>query len=82
MSPRGWGVTTQHGNTVYVHVLEWNDPLLALPSLPGRVVSARRLVGGEAVPVTETGAGVPLALPVRRTGEVDLVVALQLRPRQ
>ena len=80
--PRAWGVTTRHGNTVYVHVLDWADPLLSLPPLPGRVVSARRLVGGDAVPVTETGAGVTLALPTRRPGEVDLVVMLQLAPRQ
>lgn len=82
VSPRPWGVTTRHGNTVYVHILEWGDPLLALPPLPGRVVSARRLVGGDAVPVTETGAGVTLALPARRAGEVDLVVKLLLEPRQ
>src|SRR5258708_39279621 len=25
-----WGVTTQRGATVYVHVLDWNQPVLAL----------------------------------------------------
>ena len=81
VNPHAWGVTTRHGNTVYVHVLDWEDPLLSLPPLPGRVVSARRLVGGALVSVTETGAGVTLALPPRRPGEVDLVVALTLEPR-
>ena len=81
MNPHAWGVTTRHGNTVYVHVLDWEDPLLSLPPLPGRVVSARRLVGGALVSVTQTGAGVTLALPPRRPGEVDLEVALTLEPR-
>ena len=36
LAPRPWGVTTQLGDTVYVHVLSWSDPELALPPLPGR----------------------------------------------
>jgi len=27
--PRSWGVTTQRGDTVFVHVLDWSDPVLA-----------------------------------------------------
>src|SRR6185295_14412496 len=29
--PRPWGVTTQKGDRVFVHVLEWKDAVLALP---------------------------------------------------
>jgi len=35
IAPRSWGVTTARGDTVFVHVLDWNDPTLALPVLAG-----------------------------------------------
>src|SRR5689334_11978453 len=35
--PGDWGVTTQKGDTVYVHVLHWNAQMLALPPLPRKV---------------------------------------------
>ena len=30
LPPRPWGVTTQKGNRVYVHVLDWKDAVLSL----------------------------------------------------
>src|SRR5690349_14745124 len=44
--PRAWGATTRRGDTVFVHVLDWPDPLLALPPLGGPVRAARLLRGG------------------------------------
>ena len=46
ISPRPWGVTTQKGNKVYVHILDWQDASLALPPLPGKVKSVRFLKDG------------------------------------
>ena len=80
IAPRPWGVTTQKGDRVFVHVLTWQDPELSLPSLPRRVRSASLLVGGARVPVRETPAGVTLTLPPRAAGEVDQVVVLGLAP--
>jgi len=78
VAPRPWGVTTWKGDTVYVHVLDWQDPSLALPSLPRRVRAAH-LLGGAAVPFTETASGVVLTLP--ETGDaIDRIVALELAP--
>ena len=73
VSPRSWGVTTQRGDTVFVHVLDWNDRALALPALPGRW-KARTWPGGAAVVLTQTDAGITLALPA--DSSVDRVVAL------
>ncbi|MBI1967149.1 MAG: alpha-L-fucosidase [Gemmatimonadetes bacterium] len=74
--PRPWGVTTQRGDTVYVHVLELTDRQLALPALPGRVRSARVLIGGRTVWFADTPDGVTLTLPPRATDEIDQVIAL------
>jgi alpha-L-fucosidase len=63
ITPRPWGVTTQKGDAVYVHVLDWSDPVLALPALPRKVRSARLLRGGGPVAVQQTASGLTLSLP-------------------
>jgi alpha-L-fucosidase len=80
ITPRPWGVTTQRGDRVYVHVLDWRDLMLALPALPRRVRAATLLADGSRVAFRETAGGVTLTLPPRLAGEVDQVVVLELRP--
>jgi len=74
--PRNWGATTRRGDTVYVHVLDWADRMLAIPSLGARVRRATVLGTGEVIPFTETPAGVTLTLPAGRSNEYDEVVVL------
>jgi alpha-L-fucosidase len=78
--PRAWGVTTQSGDRVYVHVLDWADDDLSLPPLPRRVRAASVFFGGAALPFREAPSGVTITLPPRNPGDVDLVVALDLVP--
>ena len=33
LPPRDWGAITTRENKVYVHVLEWKDPVLAIPPI-------------------------------------------------
>jgi alpha-L-fucosidase len=80
ITPRPWGVTTQKGDTVYVHVLDSEDRALLLPALPRRVKSARRL-GGEPVGVEQTAAGVTLTLGDGARDPYDTVVALEMAAR-
>jgi alpha-L-fucosidase len=77
VSPREWGATTQRGDTVFVHVLNWRDRQLALPNI-GRVVRATMLVGGAPVPYIETADGMTLSLP-GDANDPDRVVVLVLR---
>jgi alpha-L-fucosidase len=74
--PRPWGATTRRGDTVFVHVLDWSDRQLSIPSLGAPVRRATLLVGAQAVPFRETDAGVTLTLPARRSDEYDQVVVL------
>jgi alpha-L-fucosidase len=76
--PRPWGVTTQRGDTVYVHVLDWADPELALPPLDRRVRAAQLLESGRPVPFRAGRDGVVLRLPPREASIVDQVIALHL----
>jgi alpha-L-fucosidase len=81
--PRDWGVTTQRGDTVFVHVLNWPDRMLSLPPLGARVIGARMLNGGTRVDVTQTEGGITLTLPPGAKDEADRVVVLatEHRPR-
>jgi alpha-L-fucosidase len=76
--PGDWGVTTQKENKVYVHVLNWSAPLLALPPVAEKVVSANRLVGQAAVEFTQNADGIVLKVPPASQDEADRVVVLTL----
>jgi alpha-L-fucosidase len=74
--PGDWGVTTQKENKIYVHVLNWGSPLLALPPIAGKISSAHMLLGGESVDVTQNADGVILKLRPQSKDEVDRVILL------
>ena len=78
LDPEPWGVTTQRANTVYVHVLDWATPLLALPELPGRIQSARVLRTEESTSWDDFQGAVILRLPDRPEAVIDEVIALEI----
>lgn len=73
VGPRNWGVTTQTATKVYVHVLDWQDELLAVPSL-GKVSNAR-LLNGQKVEMSASGSSVLFRLPAQRDG-IDTIIVL------
>jgi len=64
-----------------VHVLDWPDQVLALPPIPGVVLSAVMLSTNAPVKFTQSGAGVTLNVPMVGD-EIDRVVALTLAKRK
>lgn len=78
LTPRPWGVTTQKGDTVYVHLMHGVDAVVSLPALPRRVLRASLLAGGAPVTVTNSAGAVTLTLPRRDMDTPDQVVALVL----
>ena len=76
--PGDWGVTTQKGNKIYVHVLNWGSPLLALPPIAGKVSAAQSLIDGAKADFTQNADGVILKLPAMKSDEVDRVIVLTL----
>jgi alpha-L-fucosidase len=81
VAPREWGVTTQRGDTVFVHVLDWPDRMLSLPDFGARVVRAWMLTNTERVGVAQSESGVTLTLPPAARDEPDRVVVLETRKR-
>lgn len=76
LAPRAWGVTTQVGNRVYVHVLDWTDATLILPLK--NVRSARLLRDGSPVRLKTRSDGVEITLPPAQADEWDRVVRLDV----
>jgi alpha-L-fucosidase len=76
--PGDWGVTTHKENKIYVHVLNWSFPLLALPPIAEKISSAQMLLGGEPVAVTQNTDGVVLKLRPSGKDEVDRVVVMSI----
>ncbi len=79
--PRPWGVTTQRGDTVFVHVLDWPDRMLSLPDWGARVAGASLLSDGARVGVAQSESGVALTLPRAAPDEIDRVIVLKTTQR-
>lgn len=78
VAPHDWGVTTQKGNTLYVHILDCQDKALFLPITTKRVDKACMFAGKAPVKVQKVAGGVVLNLPSAPKG-VDTIVELTLR---
>src|ERR1700756_4803226 len=78
IAPDDWGVTTQKGDTVYVHVLNWKAPLLPLPPFSRKITSAQELIQGTKLQVAQSDNGVVLPLFPAEKGQTDRVVVLTL----
>jgi alpha-L-fucosidase len=75
--PRDWGVTTRRGDTVYVHVLDWKDPALAMPALDARVLRAWALATREPVDVVQSAESLTIRLGTSHLGDPDRVIVLE-----
>jgi alpha-L-fucosidase len=78
ITPRPWGVTTQKANKIYLHILDWPDPMLALPKLAQRIKSARFLKDGSQAELAAIDDGFLLKIPPGVVDEYDTVVVLEL----
>lgn len=78
VAPHDWGVTTQRGKTLYVHILKGEDRGLYLP-LPRRQVRQAVMFNSRAkVSVIASGDGTTITLPSTPTG-IDTIVEVTLR---
>ena len=73
-----WGVTTQRGSRVYVHVLDWNQPVLVLAGVPKSVRAARLMRDESSVDFSTVNGGLVLKIPKAQPEEADRVIVLEL----
>src|SRR3984893_11552404 len=65
ITPRSWGVSTQKGAEVFLHVLDWKDEYLALPDIPG-IAGAHRYGSNAQLELKTLSGGLLLPLPAQK----------------
>jgi alpha-L-fucosidase len=79
LTPRPWGVTTRKGNKVYLHILNWPDPVLAMPRMPKKVKSVTFLKDSSKVEYLEHDKyGFFIRSPQGFSDEYDTIVVVEL----
>jgi alpha-L-fucosidase len=79
LSAREWGVMTQNGNKIYIHVLNRQDETLTLPKVGKKVVSAKLFADKSTVKFLENDFGLSLQIPKSKMNEVDTVIELEIK---
>ena len=77
IAPHDWGVSTQRGNKLYIHILNCMDTSLFLPTGRHKVKSATVYGTNQRVNFTKTGHGITLNLNTVPT-DIDYIVELTL----
>lgn len=77
VSPRHWGVTTQKGSRIFIHVLEPEDGIVVLPDFGKPVSSAKLMNGGKAVKVEKQDFGTVLYVPQSIQDPIDTIIEIQ-----
>ena len=77
-APGLWGVSTQKGNKVYVHVLDSPGETLVLPQPKSAVRSISLMKDGSKVKYAENEYGLLVKLPARQADEPDQIVVIEL----
>jgi alpha-L-fucosidase len=76
--PTDFGVTTYHGKSVFVHVLNWPfNNVVDLPPFPSAIRGAHGL-HGPAYTFTQSAAGVRVMLPDSARNATDSIVILEM----
>lgn len=75
--PGRYGASTRKGNTVFVHVLHWQDEALRLPPLGVKILSAKTLTGGKAE-VRQDRNAVSIRVAPADRDPIDTIIALRL----
>lgn len=78
VKPQDWGVSTQKGNKLYIHILNSQDKDLFLPITTKKVVKARMFADSKKVRVAKAKGGVVINMPYQPSG-VDTIVELTLK---
>jgi alpha-L-fucosidase len=75
--PESWGGCTCVGNKVYVHVIDWTDDEIVLPSLGCKVLASKGLNCPGAV-ISQTSSDIRVSVPLAGRDGIDSIIVLEL----
>lgn len=74
-----WGGATQKGNTVYLHIMKWDNGQVKLPAIPQKIVRSSVLTGGTAT-ISQSDQGLLVSMPAIEQNDIDTIIKLELEP--
>ncbi|NLX21844.1 MAG: alpha-L-fucosidase [Phycisphaerae bacterium] len=77
LEPGPWGVSTQAGDRVYLHMLDWVEDSILLPS-PGRSILRHRVLTGGTADLRQNEQSLVLSIPAADRHPVDTIIMLEL----
>jgi alpha-L-fucosidase len=78
VAPRTWGVTTQKGNKVYVHVMNPEEKNLLLPDFGKKVKSITLFSTGAKLKFKQDAFGIAVSIPVTAIDETDTILTIEI----
>jgi alpha-L-fucosidase len=79
LSARDWGVTTQKDSKVYVHILNWFDESLTIPSWGKKIKSAKLFSDKSTLKFIENEYGITIKVPKSKMDELDTIIELEIK---
>lgn len=71
-----WGGSTRRGNTAWLHIWQWKNETLRLPSIPNRKVQSARRLNGAAVECKQNLDSLTINVPKAQQDPVDTIIEL------
>jgi alpha-L-fucosidase len=78
LTPRTWGVTTQKGDRVFIHVLKAEDATLFIPKLENKIASISLYHSKQKVNFIENKLGTVIEIPTTAAGMPDIVFEITM----
>ena len=78
VSPKTWGVTTQKGDRVYVHILNPEDNNLLIPDFGKKVRSITLYSAGTKLKYKQDTFGIAVTIPDDAIDEIDTILVIEI----
>ncbi len=78
VTPRSWGVTTQKGNKVYVHILNPEDNNILIPDFGKKIRSITTFGQGVKIKYKQDAFGIAITVPDEVIDETDTILVIEL----
>jgi len=78
VKPADWGVTTQKGNLVFLHILDFDDDILQITDFPLKVKSAVWFDDNSKIKFRQNKEGLVVQLPENHWKETDMIIVLKI----
>jgi alpha-L-fucosidase len=78
VSPKSWGVTTQKGNKIFVHVLNADENNILIPEFGKRVKNISLFSTGAKLKFKQDSFGIAVSVPSEIRDDVDTILVIEV----